>query len=119
VKLRVHDDRTGRDVSPWTTLANIVDVECAAIDRLPSGRQRLTLRLNRYAEQLVLDRLDKDEMKADTCGRQLPLSMLDATLDGSGRTLFTYALSTDRTSAERQRGCIEAQIGLQAACGRR
>ncbi len=117
VKLRVHDDRTGRDVSPWTTLANIVDVECAAIDRLPSRRQRLTLRLNRYAEQLVLDRLGKDEMKADTCGRQLPLSTLGATLDGSGRTLFTYALSTDRTSAERQRGCIEAQIGLQAACG--
>ncbi len=100
----------------WTTLANIVDVECASIKPQAKGPPVLTLRLNEYAEKLVLDRMGKDEMRADACGGRLPLSWIGTERDGSSRTLFRYGLSRDPATAKRQRHCLETQIQLQPIC---
>lgn len=112
------EGRTKQQARAWTTLANVVDVECVAINRQRHGADVLTVRLNEYAEKLVLDRLGKDEMKADTCGGRFPLTALAATRDGAGRPLFNYALSP-RTTAERQRACIASQVALQPTCSGR
>ena len=111
------DGLTGKEARAWTTLANAVDVECGALGREGSGPQRLTLRLNRYAEQLVLQRMEKDEVKAGTCAGRLPLSPVEVTRDASGRALFTIGLDPKRTLAERQRRCITATVKLQPSCG--
>jgi hypothetical protein len=74
------------------------------------------VRLNEYAERLVLDRIGKDELKADACVGRFPLSWINTTRNASGRSLFVYGLSPDRTMAEHQRSCISSQIALQPAC---
>ena len=109
------DASTGKQVRAWTTVANLVDVECAAITFQP-GAERLTVRLNKYAEKLVLDRVGKDELKADTCGGQLPLTPIDVAHDASGRSLFTYGFSKDHVTAERQRRCITTRFTLHPSC---
>lgn len=111
--------RTKQQARAWTTLANVVDVECAAISRQQQGPDILTVRLNEYAEKLVLDRLRIDETKADACGGRFPLTALAATRDPAGRTLFNYALSRTATTAERQRACIASQVALQPTCAGR
>ena len=113
---RFLDGRTNREVRAWAILANIVDVECAAIKPQQSGPELLTVRLNEYAEKLVLDRIANDEVKADACGGRFPLSSIETTRDPSGRTLFTYGLSQNRATAERQRECVAAQVRFQPAC---
>lgn len=109
------DSRTKQQARAWTTLANVVDVECAAINPQQGGPDILTVRLNEYAEKLVLDRMGNDETKVDACGGRFPLTALAATHD-AGRTLFNYALSRTRTTAARQRACIASQVVLQPAC---
>jgi hypothetical protein len=111
------DSRTKQQARAWTTIANVVDVECAAIDRQRQGADVLTVRLNEYAEKLVMDRLGKDETKADACGGRFPLTALETTRDAAGRTLFNYALSRTRATAQRQRACIASQVALQPTCG--
>ena len=118
VNQRFVDARTNREVRGWTTLANLVDVECAAINPQESGPERLTVRLNAYAEKLVLDRAGKDEIKADACGGRFPLLPVDTTRDRSGRSLLVYGLSPNRATAKRQRRCIATQITLQPTCAR-
>ena len=110
------DNRTGKEVQTRTTLANIIDVECAAIGAQRSGPALLTVRLNKYAEQLVLDRVGKEEMRADACGGRFPLSPVQVARNEGRPTLFTYALSNNRATAGRQRGCIAAQTRLQPTC---
>ena len=109
-------DITNKETRVWTTLANIIDVECAAINPQRSGVTLLIVRLNEYAERLVLERAGKDELKADACSGRFPLSTINTTRDGSGRSLFVYGLSANRTTAERQRACISSQITLQPTC---
>jgi hypothetical protein len=110
------DAVTKKEAHGWTTLANAIDVECAALERPQSGPDRLTLRLNRYAEGLVLDRIGKEEIKADACAGRYPFSPMERLRDTSGRTLFTFGLSQDQTRAERQRICITSQMKLQPTC---
>jgi hypothetical protein len=116
VNQRFVDGRTNREIRGWTTLANLVDVECAAINPQPSGAERLAVRLNEYAEKLVLDRAAKDAIKADACGGRFPFSRIDTIRDRSGRSLFIYGFNANRATAERQRRCIAAQITLQPTC---
>ena len=116
---RFLDSLTGKEVRAWTTIANMVDVECASLQRQEAGLEQLTVRLNEYAEKLVLERMGKDEIKADTCAGRFPLSAIGATRDASGHTLFTYGLSQNRMTAERQRACITTQIKLQPTCAPR
>jgi len=113
------DGLTGKEVLAWTVIANMVDVECAALQRQLHGPERLTVRLNEYAEKLVLERMGKDEIKAEACGGRFSLSNIGAARDASGRTLFTYGLSQNRMTAERQRACIITQIKLQPTCASR
>jgi hypothetical protein len=47
----------------WVETANMVDVECAAI-----ASSKLTLRLNAYAEKLVLDDMGGHGFKIEACG---------------------------------------------------
>lgn len=105
-----------KETHGWTTLANANDVECAALGRLGKGSERLTLRLNRYAEGLVLDRMGKEEIKADACAGRVPFSPMETLRDASGRTLFLLRLSRDPTTAQRQRSCITSQIKFQPTC---
>jgi hypothetical protein len=116
---RFLDSLTGKEVRAWTTIANMVDVECASLQRQQPGLERLTVRLNEYAEKLVLERMGKEEIKADTCAGRFPLLAIGAARDASGHTLFTYGLSQNRMTAERQRACIATQIKLQPTCGSR
>ena len=105
-----------RQVRAWTMAAKTIDVECAAIQKQQSGPDMLTLRLNRYAEQLLAERIGKDELKADACTRPIPLGPLETIRDGSGRMLFRFAMSEDAASYRQQRACIVAQIELQPTC---
>jgi hypothetical protein len=113
------DAITRNKVHAWATLANAVDVECAAFERPPSGPERLTLRLNRYAEDIVLERIGKEGIRADACGGDLPFSPMATSKAASGRTLFTFELSRNPAVAARQRACIVSEIKLQTACASR
>jgi len=86
------------------------------LERPPPGPEQLRLRLNEYAERLVLERMQKDEIKADACTGHLPFSPMKTARDASGRTLFTFGLSRDRATAARQRACITSQLKLQRTC---
>jgi hypothetical protein len=119
VNQRFLDGRTNKEARGWTTLANVVDVECAAITKQGSVADMLAVRLNEYAEKLVLDRVGKDEIKADACGGRFPLLPLETIRDGSGRTVFTYRMSENPATAGRQRACITAQTRLQSTCSAR
>ncbi len=113
------DGITRKKVHGWTTLANAVDVECAALKRPPSGPERLTVRLNRYAEDVVLERIGKEEVKADVCNRDRPSTPITTSKDASGRTLFTFALSRSPAVAAGQRACIVSALNLQPSCASR
>jgi hypothetical protein len=72
-----------------------------------------------YAEGLVLDRIGKEEIRADGCGGRFPFPAMERLRDATGRTLFTSGLSRDKTTAERQRTCITSHIKLQPTCASR
>lgn len=95
----------------WAEIANAVDIECASIKS-----NRLAVRLNAYAARLVLDRIGKTEMKAEACGRKFTLRASGTIRDGTGRTVFLYALSPQAAIAARQRACMAAEIPLQPGC---
>src|SRR5271157_2353490 len=84
----------------WVPTANMVDVECAAI-----GSSKLTLRLNAYAEKLVLDHMGGHGFKIEACGGKYVLSPAGTSLDGQNRTLFQVDFSKNPTVATRQRAC--------------
>jgi hypothetical protein len=113
------DGITGKAVRGWTPLANILDVECASLHQPPSGSERLTLRLNRYTENIVLERMGKQEIRADACGGELPFASMATSKDASGRTLFTFGLNRASALAARQRACIASELKLQPACASR
>jgi len=110
------DGITRKEVRAWATLANAVDVECASLRRPSVGPGRLTLRLNRYAEDIVLERIGKEEIKADACGEDLPFSTMATSKDEAGRTLFTFGLSGTAAAAARQRACIASELKMHPAC---
>jgi hypothetical protein len=107
---------TGKPVRAWTPLANALDVECASLHWPQSGSEPLTLRLNRYAEDIVLERIRKEETRADACGGDLPFTPMAASKDPAGRTLFIFGLSRNPSVAARQRACIATELKLQPAC---
>ena len=113
------DGITRKRVHAWATLANAVDVECTAFERPPSGPERLILRLNRYAEDIVLERIGREEIRADACGGDLPFAPMATSKDASGRTLFTFGLSRNPAVAARQRACVASELKLQPACASR
>ena len=100
------------------TLATARDVECAALERASDGSERLTLRLNAFVEQLLLDRIGKDLVEADACPQRLALRPAGQTTDSSFRTLFHFELSTEPDTSRRQRACIRAEVAVQKTCGR-
>jgi hypothetical protein len=91
--------------------ANMVDVECAAVTS-----SKLTMRLNAYAERLVLDNTDGHGLKVEACGGKYTLSFTGTSLDSQNRTLFHIDLSKNPTVAARQRACISAYAPLQQTC---
>jgi hypothetical protein len=110
------DGITGKPVHGWAPLANALDVECASVRRPQSGPERLTLRLNRYVENIVLERTGKEAIRADACGGDLQFSSMATSKDASGRALFTLGLSGASAVAARQRACITSEFKLQPAC---
>ena len=110
------DGRTGKEVRAMATIANAIDIECATLEEQRQGPAQLTVGLNKYAEKLVLDRIEKDEVKADTCTGRFSLVGMETLGDVSGRTLFRFSLSQNRTEARRQRACIARQIALKPKC---
>ncbi|MFI5176126.1 MAG: hypothetical protein ACHQKY_14795 [Terriglobia bacterium] len=114
------DSRPNKEVRvEGRLLANIVDIECASVEPQRAGPPILTVRLNEYAEKLVLDRVGKAEIKADACGGKFPLSSLKTARDRSGHTLFVYGLSKNPPTAKQQRSCIAAETTLQPTCASR
>jgi hypothetical protein len=113
------DGITGKPVRGWTPLANLLDVECGSLHRPEPASERLTLRLNQYAEDIVLERIGKEEIRADACGADLPFSPMAISKDSDGRTLFTFGLSRNPSVAARQRACIASELKLQPACASR
>ncbi len=111
---RFFDSRAQRQTRVWETLANRVDVECAALTP-----ERLTLRLNEYAERLVLDHMGKDEIRGDACGGRFPFSPMKTVRDAAGRTLFTFGLSRNPKTAEHQRACITSELEVKPSCAAR
>jgi hypothetical protein len=95
----------------WVETANMVDVECAAI-----ASSKLTLRLNAYAEKLVLDHMGGHGFKIEACGGKHTLSSAGTSVDGQNRTLFHIDFSKNPTVAARQRACISAYAPLQQTC---
>jgi hypothetical protein len=98
----------------WSNIgltANMVDVECAAI--APS---KLTVRLNAYAEKLVLHQMDGRDFKIEACGGKYSLSLAGTSIDTQNRTLFYVDLSKNLTVAARQRACISAYAPPQQTC---
>jgi hypothetical protein len=91
--------------------ANMVDVECAAV-----ASSHLTLRLNAYAEWLVLDNMDGHSFKIEACGGKYKLSPEGTSLDSQNRTLFHMNLSKNPAVAARQRACLTAYAPLQQTC---
>jgi hypothetical protein len=113
------DGLTGKPVHGWTPLANALDVECASLNRTQSGSEGITLRLNRYAEDIILERIGKEEIKADACGGDLPFSPVTTAKDSTGRTLFTLGLSRNAALAGRQSACVASEVKLRPTCASR
>jgi hypothetical protein len=99
------------DQFEWVPTANMVDVECAAM-----ASSKLTLRLNAYAEKLVLAHMNGDGFKVEACGGKYTLSPTTTSVDSQNRTLFNVKLSNNPTVAARQRACITAYAVLQPSC---
>ncbi len=81
------------------TIANAIDIECATLEEQRQGPEQLTVGLNKHAEKLVLDRIGKDEIRADTCTGRFPLYGMETLHDVSGRTLFRFSLSQNGMEA--------------------
>lgn len=98
-------------------LADMVDVECAAVRTQSSGPPLLSVRLNKYAEKLLLDQLAlKTELKTNVCGGKFEVSPAGTSMDGRGRTMFQYALSESPRTASSERACIEGATPLRRTC---
>ena len=107
---------TKQQVRAWTFAAQTVDVECASIQKQESGPDMLTVRLNRYVEELVVQRIGKDDVRAEACSQPIALGPLETIREESGRTLFRFSMNENAANARRQRACIAAQIELQPTC---
>ena len=99
------------DQRPWVVLANMVDVECAAIES-----SKLTLRLNPYATRILLDHFGGHGFKIEACGGKYTLSAAGTSPDGQGGSLFHVNLSQDPTVAARQRACIVSHAPVRQSC---
>jgi hypothetical protein len=115
----VIDSITSKEFRAWEMLANAADVECASLHRPSVGPGLLTLRLNRYAEDIVLERIGKEEIRAEACGEDLPFATMATAKDRADRTLFTLGLSRTPAAAERQRACIASELKLRPVCASR
>ncbi len=94
--------RTNQSTRGCTIGANTPDVECAAVKKASSSPDGSIIRLNRYAENLLVERTGKDNRRADARTRPLALGPLQLVRLVSGRTLFEFALSENPTMARQQ-----------------
>lgn len=109
--------RTGEQIliqKEGFSVATTVDVQCASIGHDKAGREVLTIKLNKYAADLVKE-----------VGRQGPLTTLlcldqidgpETVVERSGSILFTYTLSADPIKAKKQRKCVAEAIAIRANC---
>jgi len=100
-------------------VATTVDVQCAATEHDDAGRELLKIRLNQYAAD-ILSKVANQQgpLKTFICPR-LGIDQVDEserTVDGSGRTLFTYGLSDDLAKAKKQKECVAEAIELKPTC---
>lgn len=96
------------------SVATTVDVECATIGREKDGRELLTLKLNKYAADLVKEVGRQGWLTTFLCSDQIDGPKI--VVDRSGNTLFTYTLSAAPIKAKKQRKCVAEAIEIQASC---
>jgi hypothetical protein len=95
-------------------LATTVDVECATIVHDEAGHELLTIRLNKYAADLVKEVEREGPLATLLCLDQIEGPKI--VLDPSGNTLFTYTLSANPIDAREQRKCVAEAVGIEASC---
>jgi hypothetical protein len=95
-------------------VATTVDVECATIEHEKDGRELLTLKLNKYAADLVKEVSRQGSLTTFLCSDQIDGPKI--VVDRGGNTLFTYTLSATPIRARKQRKCVAEAIGIQAGC---
>jgi hypothetical protein len=95
-------------------VATTVDVECATIGHERDGRELLTIKLNKYAADLVKEVGRQGPLTTFLCSDQIDGAKI--VVDRSGNTLFTYTLSANPIKAKKQRKCVAEAIGIQASC---
>ena len=95
----------------WVPTADMVDVECAAV-----ASTKLALRLNAYAEKLVLDHMRGHGFKVQACGGKYTLSPAARSMDGQKHTLFHLDRSKNPDLTAKQRPCITAYAPVQQPC---
>jgi hypothetical protein len=112
------ESRTGEAflvLEKGSDVATTVDVECATLERGPSGAELLSVRLNRYASDLIRNVIaNEGPVTALVCleGVQQNESRVDLT----GRAILTYSLSENPAKAARQRKCIARALTIQHNC---
>jgi hypothetical protein len=95
-------------------VATTVDVECAAIVHDEAGREFLTIKLNKYAADIVREVEQEGPLATSLCSDQIEGPRI--VFDGAGNTLFTYTLSANPIEAKKQRKCVAEAVGIQASC---
>lgn len=95
-------------------VATTVDVECATVEHESDGRELLTIKLNKYAADIVVAVGGQGPLTTFLCSDQIDGPKI--VVDRSGNTLFTYTLSATPITAKKQRKCVAEAIGIQAGC---
>lgn len=96
-------------------VATTVDVQCAATEDDEAGHELLKIRLNQYAVDLLSEVASQQgPLKTLICLREV--DERESSVDGSGRTLLIYRLSSDPAKAKKQKECVAKAIELKPAC---
>ncbi len=95
-------------------VATTVDLECAMIGRAAGGRELLTIKLNKFAADLVKEVSRQGPLTTFLCSEQIDGPQ--TAVDRSGNTLFIYTLSVNPIKAKKQSKCVTEAIAIQATC---
>jgi len=95
------------------------DVECSAIEPGPNGTERLVVRLNSFATQIVLDEMTNDRIDLTLCdgrGALFHIEPVVADHDSVGRTVFSVALGPNATVRAQELACLQSKARLERSC---
>ena len=96
-------------------VANTIDVQCATISQSADGRSLLTIELNHFASELAKQvEHQQGPLNSLLCSNAIDGPQI--TVDGTGKTLFSYRLSASPQNANEQESCVRLSFHVLMPC---